>query len=51
MVPQVLEAQLEVLRQGQESILSSCAFTEQALHHGSATEVLLVQKQMGERLR
>lgn len=49
--PQVLEAQLEVLRQGQESILSSCAFTEQALHHGSATEVLLVQKQMGERLR
>ncbi|NXQ13151.1 TRIM2 protein, partial [Peucedramus taeniatus] len=48
---QVLEAQLEVLRQGQESILSSCAFTEQALHHGSATEVLLVQKQMGERLR
>ncbi|KAI1241397.1 hypothetical protein IHE44_0004870 [Lamprotornis superbus] len=51
LVPQVLEAQLEVLRQGQESILSSCAFTEQALHHGSATEVLLVQKQMGERLR
>lgn len=40
-----------MLRQGQESILSSCAFTEQALHHGSATEVLLVQKQMGERLR
>lgn len=51
LLPQVLEAQLEVLRQGQESILSSCAFTEQALHHGSATEVLLVQKQMGERLR
>ncbi|KFO53867.1 Tripartite motif-containing protein 3, partial [Corvus brachyrhynchos] len=45
---QVLEAQLEVLRQGGGSILSSCAFTEQALHHGSATEVLLVQKQMAE---
>ncbi|NXV37814.1 TRIM3 protein, partial [Rissa tridactyla] len=47
---QVLQAQLESLRQGQESILSSCAFTEQALHHGTATEVLLVKKQMSERL-
>ncbi|XP_074427765.1 tripartite motif-containing protein 3 isoform X1 [Larus michahellis] len=46
----VLQAQLESLRQGQESILSSCAFTEQALHHGTATEVLLVKKQMSERL-
>lgn len=48
--PQVLQAQLEVLRQGQENILSSCAFTEQALHHGTAPEVLLVRKQMSERL-
>lgn len=48
--PQVLQAQLDTLRQGQESILSSCAFTEQALHHGTATEVLLVKKQMSERL-
>lgn len=48
--PQVLQAQLDALRQGQESILSSCAFTEQALHHGTATEVLLVKKQMSERL-
>ncbi|XP_057268644.1 tripartite motif-containing protein 3 [Pezoporus wallicus] len=47
----VLQAQLEALRQGQESILSSCAFTEQALRHGTAPEVLLVQKQMSERLR
>ncbi|XP_021239503.1 tripartite motif-containing protein 3 isoform X4 [Numida meleagris] len=46
----VLQAQLEVLRQGQENILSSCAFTEQALHHGTAPEVLLVRKQMSERL-
>ncbi|XP_025890296.1 tripartite motif-containing protein 3-like, partial [Nothoprocta perdicaria] len=46
----VLQAQLEALRQGQENILSSCAFTEQALHHGTAPEVLLVQKQMSERL-
>jgi len=47
---QVLQAQLEALRQGQESILGSCAFAEQALRHGTASEVLLVQKQMGERL-
>ncbi|POI22159.1 hypothetical protein CIB84_014094, partial [Bambusicola thoracicus] len=46
----VLQTQLEVLRQGQENILSSCAFTEQALHHGTAPEVLLVRKQMSERL-
>ncbi|XP_064361407.1 tripartite motif-containing protein 3 isoform X2 [Dromaius novaehollandiae] len=46
----VLQAQLEALRQGQENILSSCAFTEQALHHGTETEVLLVKKQMSERL-
>ncbi|XP_074023675.1 tripartite motif-containing protein 3 isoform X3 [Numenius arquata] len=46
----VLQAQLESLRQGQESILSSCAFTEQALDHGTASEVLLVKKQMSERL-
>ncbi|NXA57610.1 TRIM3 protein, partial [Nothocercus julius] len=46
----VLQAQLEALRQGQENILSSCAFTEQALHHGTAPEVLLVKKQMSERL-
>ncbi|XP_025049506.1 LOW QUALITY PROTEIN: tripartite motif-containing protein 2-like [Alligator sinensis] len=37
----VLQAQLEALRQGQENIVSSCTFTEQALHHGTATEVLL----------
>ncbi|KAM3837892.1 tripartite motif-containing protein 3 isoform 1-T2 [Vipera latastei] len=46
----VLQAQLEVLRQGQENILSSCSFTEQALDHGSEMEVLLVKKQMSERL-
>ncbi|XP_062408095.1 tripartite motif-containing protein 3-like [Sardina pilchardus] len=46
----VLQAQLATLLQGKENILSSCSFTEQALSHGSATEVLLVQKQMGERV-
>ncbi|XP_017564089.1 tripartite motif-containing protein 3 [Pygocentrus nattereri] len=46
----VLQSQLAALLQGKENILSSCSFTEQALNHGSATEVLLVQKQMGERM-
>ncbi|XP_061636871.1 tripartite motif-containing protein 3-like isoform X1 [Phyllopteryx taeniolatus] len=46
----VLQAQLTSLLQGKENIESSCDFTEQALSHGSATEVLLVQKQMGERV-
>ncbi|KAM3868772.1 tripartite motif-containing protein 3b [Diretmus argenteus] len=46
----VLQAQLSSLLQGREHIQSSCSFTEQALSHGSATEVLLVQKQMSERV-
>uniref|UniRef100_W5KZ77 RING-type E3 ubiquitin transferase n=1 Tax=Astyanax mexicanus TaxID=7994 RepID=W5KZ77_ASTMX len=46
----VLQSQLSALLQGKENIQSSCSFTEQALNHGSATEVLLVQKQMGERM-
>ncbi|NWR59872.1 TRIM3 protein, partial [Bucorvus abyssinicus] len=46
----VLQVQLDMLRRGQESIVSSCAFAEQALRHGTAAEVLLVQKQMSERL-
>uniref|UniRef100_A0A4W3I455 Tripartite motif-containing protein 2 n=1 Tax=Callorhinchus milii TaxID=7868 RepID=A0A4W3I455_CALMI len=46
----VLQAQLDALLQGQESIRSSCSFTEQALNHGTETEVLLVKKQMGDRL-
>ncbi|XP_022044878.1 tripartite motif-containing protein 3-like isoform X2 [Acanthochromis polyacanthus] len=46
----VLQAQLTSLLQGKENIQSSCNFTEHALSHGSATEVLLVQKQMGERV-
>ncbi|XP_048017838.1 tripartite motif-containing protein 3 [Megalobrama amblycephala] len=46
----VLQAQLTALLQGKENIQSSCSFTEQALNHGSPTEVLLVQKQMGERM-
>lgn len=36
---QVLQAQLSALLQGKEHIQSSCSFTEQALSHGSATEV------------
>ena len=47
---QVLQAQLDTLMQGQEGIHSSCNFTEQALSHGSEAEVLLVHKQMSERL-
>ncbi|KAK1800388.1 hypothetical protein P4O66_005625, partial [Electrophorus voltai] len=46
----VLQAQLAALQQGRENIQTSCSFTEQALSHGSAAEVLLVQKQMGERV-
>ncbi|XP_015197424.1 tripartite motif-containing protein 3b isoform X1 [Lepisosteus oculatus] len=46
----VLQAQLASLLQGKEHIQSSCSFTEQALSHGSATEVLLVRKQMSERV-
>ncbi|XP_041128081.1 tripartite motif-containing protein 3-like isoform X3 [Polyodon spathula] len=46
----VLQSQLASLLQGQENIQNSCSFTEQALSHGSATEVLLVRKQMSERV-
>ncbi|XP_034399305.1 tripartite motif-containing protein 2 isoform X1 [Cyclopterus lumpus] len=46
----VLQAQLDTLLQGQEGINSSCDFTQQALSHGSEAEVLLVKKQMSERL-
>lgn len=46
----MLQAQLTSLLQGKENIESSCSFTEHALSHGSATEILLVQKQMGERV-
>lgn len=47
---QVLQTQLDTLRQGQEHIGSSCSFAEQALRLGSAPEVLLVRKHMRERL-
>lgn len=47
---QVLQSQLDTLRQGQEHIGSSCSFAEQALRLGSAPEVLLVRKHMRERL-
>ncbi|KAM9292243.1 tripartite motif-containing protein 3 isoform 2-T2 [Gastrophryne carolinensis] len=46
----VLQAQLSALRQGLDNMESSLRFTEQALGHGSETEVLLVRKQMSERL-
>ena len=48
---QVLQAQLDSLLSGQDGISSSCTFTQQALSHGSEAEVLLVKKQMSERLR
>lgn len=41
---QVLQAQLSSLLQGKEHIQSSCSFTEQALSHGSATEVGLARR-------
>uniref|UniRef100_A0AAZ3Q0H5 B-box C-terminal domain-containing protein n=1 Tax=Oncorhynchus tshawytscha TaxID=74940 RepID=A0AAZ3Q0H5_ONCTS len=46
----VLQAQLDSLFQGQDGINSSCNFTEQALSHGTEAEVMLVKKQMSERL-
>lgn len=46
----MLQAQLDTLLQGQDGINSSCNFTEQALSHGTEAEVLLVKKQMSERL-
>ncbi|KAL1023491.1 hypothetical protein UPYG_G00041440 [Umbra pygmaea] len=46
----VLQAQLDTLLQGQDGINSTCTFTEQALSHGTEAEVLLVKKQMSERL-
>lgn len=50
LLQQVLQTQLDTLRQGQEHIGSSCSFAEQALRLGSAPEVLLVRKHMRERL-
>ncbi|KAK3507170.1 hypothetical protein QTP70_009356 [Hemibagrus guttatus] len=46
----VLQAQLELLLQEQESMLSGCSLTERALSSGSEAEVLLVEKQLSERL-
>ncbi|EHB10510.1 Tripartite motif-containing protein 2 [Heterocephalus glaber] len=46
----VLQSQLDTLLQGQESIKSCSSFTAQALNHGTETEVLLVKKQMSEKL-
>ncbi|XP_037327244.2 tripartite motif-containing protein 2 isoform X2 [Pungitius pungitius] len=46
----VLQAQLDTLLRGQEAINSSCDFAERALSHGTEAEVLLVKKQMSERL-
>ncbi|XP_069737765.1 tripartite motif-containing protein 3 [Phaenicophaeus curvirostris] len=47
---QVLQAQLEALREGEASVASSVALAEAALGRGSAAEVLLLRKQVGERL-
>uniref|UniRef100_A0A8W4FLH4 RING-type E3 ubiquitin transferase n=1 Tax=Sus scrofa TaxID=9823 RepID=A0A8W4FLH4_PIG len=46
----VLQSQLDTLLEGQESIKSCSTFTAQALNHGTETEVLLVKKQMSEKL-
>ncbi|XP_002735026.1 tripartite motif-containing protein 2-like [Saccoglossus kowalevskii] len=47
----VLEEQKKKLELGLSNIINSCEFTEQALTHGNETEVLLVKKQMADRLR
>lgn len=47
---QVLQAQLELLLQEQEGMCSTCSLTERALRSGSEAEVLLVEKQLSERL-
>ncbi|XP_054020665.1 tripartite motif-containing protein 3 isoform X1 [Dryobates pubescens] len=46
----VLQAQLSALRQGHAQLLSSLRLTERVLERGSAPEVLLVRKPLGERL-
>ncbi|XP_010153914.1 PREDICTED: tripartite motif-containing protein 2 isoform X1 [Eurypyga helias] len=46
----VLQTQLDTLLEGQESIKSCSNFTAQALNHGTETEVLLVKKQMSDKL-
>uniref|UniRef100_A0A3B4Y8U2 RING-type E3 ubiquitin transferase n=1 Tax=Seriola lalandi dorsalis TaxID=1841481 RepID=A0A3B4Y8U2_SERLL len=46
----VLQTQLSSLLQGKEHIQSSCSFTEQALTIKYDAAVLLVQKQMSERV-
>ena len=47
---QTLEDQLESLENILASINSCCEFTENALRHGNETEVLLVRKEMTEKL-
>ncbi|XP_035680696.1 tripartite motif-containing protein 2-like [Branchiostoma floridae] len=47
---QVLHDQKEALNSALANISSSCEFTEQALSHGNETEVLLIKKQMSDRL-
>ncbi|XP_066488985.1 tripartite motif-containing protein 2 [Tiliqua scincoides] len=46
----VLQTQLDTLLEGQENIKSCSNFTAQALNHGTETEVLLVKKQMSDKL-
>ncbi|KAL7982021.1 hypothetical protein Chor_001078 [Crotalus horridus] len=46
----VLQNQLDTLLEGQENIKSCSNFTTQALSHGTETEVLLVKKQMSDKL-
>ncbi|XP_022079510.1 tripartite motif-containing protein 2-like isoform X2 [Acanthaster planci] len=48
---EVLHKQQEVLEQELLSIEHNCDFTEQALRSGNEMQILLVRKQMGQRLR
>ncbi len=43
-------SQRDDLESGLADLLTSCEFVEKALSHGSETEILLVKKQVGERL-
>ncbi|TTH23534.1 Tripartite motif-containing protein 2 [Bagarius yarrelli] len=46
----VLQEQLKLLLQEQEAVLSGCRLTEEALRSSSEVEVLLMEKQLSERL-
>ncbi|XP_022244408.1 tripartite motif-containing protein 2-like isoform X1 [Limulus polyphemus] len=48
---QILFEQREALEQCLNNLANSCEFTENALTHGNETEILLVNKQIAEKLK